>query len=68
MRAYTSPFDIKFKVGCNDELMSTTSTLTNDDHTEARERQKATHNWFLQQSKETKRITTRVCTTEQKLK
>ena len=39
---YTSPLDIAFKVGCNDDMLSTTSILTADDNTEEREKQRAT--------------------------
>ena len=40
VRDYTSPLDIAFKVGCNDDMLSTTSTLTADDNTEDREKQR----------------------------
>ena len=57
-----------FKVGCNDDLLSTTSTLTEDDGTVAREKQRAARNWMLQQARETKSAMATVCTIDHKLK
>ena len=69
MRNFISPLDTEnFKVGCNDDLLSTTSTLTEDDGTIAREKQRAARNWMLKQSGEAKSVMATVCTTDHKLK
>ena len=53
VRNFISPLDTEnFKVGCNDDLLSTTSTLTEDDGTIEREKQRAATNWMLKQSRE----------------
>ena len=49
VRNFISPLDAEnFKFGCNDDLLSTTSTLTEDDGTVEREKQRAARNWMLQ--------------------
>ena len=55
VRNFISPLDAdNFKVGCNDDLLSTTSTLTEDDGTVAREKQRAARNWMLKQASDKK--------------
>ena len=68
VRPFISPLSEEYVAGCNDDLLSTTSTLTVDDNTEARERQQATRNWMSQQRKNTQQVMSQVCTTEHKLK
>ena len=69
MRNFISPLDTEnFKVGCNDDLLSTTSTLPEDDGTIEREKQRAARNWMFQQSREAKSAMAIVCTIDHKLK
>ena len=56
VRDFIYPLDTTYQVGCNDDLISTTSTLTKDDLTEAREKQQATRQWHLKQSLETSKL------------
>ena len=51
-RPFKSPLDQDFNVGCNDDLLSVTSSLTSEANTAIQNLKKVTRNWKLKQQRE----------------
>src|SRR5210317_1794796 len=60
-RPFKSPLDPDFNVGCNNDLLSVTSSVTSEANTSIRNLKKETRNWKLKQQREVSAKLDRPC-------
>src|SRR5210317_9258 len=67
-RPFKSPLHPDFNVGCNDDLLSVTSSVTSEANTSIRNLKKETRNWKLKQQREVAAKLDRPCSDDLRLK
>src|SRR5210317_1128720 len=67
-RPFKSPLDPDFNMGCNDDLLSETSSVTSEANTSIRNLKKETRNWKLKQQREVAAKLDRPCSDDLRLK
>src|SRR5210317_2334555 len=67
-RPFKSPLDLDFNVGCNDDLLSVTSSVTSEANTSIQNLKKETRNWKLKQQREVSAKLDQPCTEDLRLK
>src|SRR5210317_2196624 len=68
VRPFKSHLEPDFNAGCNDDLISLTSSITGEANSSVRDLQKETRNWRLKQERDVTSKIDQLCTVKHQLK